>query len=151
MWRRNDLGFPPKFVYKIQNDQVHFPPSVVSRQCDQEAHISDQWAHTASQKICSGCVQSRYFFAEWLLPGASSTCCCYKREKKHVTITLWGQSNQEKRFTMHVADGNNHIFTVKGASHFVCKHKSFLASMLYQNIGPSGVHIFHIYQSIFFI
>jgi hypothetical protein len=33
----------------------------------------------------------------------------------------------------------------------ICKHKSFLARMFYQNIGPSGVHIFHISWSIFFI
>jgi hypothetical protein len=37
-------------------------------------------------------------------------------EQKHVTFTLQGQSNQEKRFTMHVADGDNNILTVKGAS-----------------------------------
>jgi hypothetical protein len=33
----------------------------------------------------------------------------------------------------------------------VCKQKSFLASMFYQNIGPFCVHIFHISWSIFFI
>jgi hypothetical protein len=32
---------------------------------------------------------------------------------------------------------------------FVCKHKCFLASMFYQNIGPSGVHVFHMYGVYF--
>jgi len=27
----------------------------------------------------------------------------------------------------------------------VCKHKCFLAKMFYQNIGPSSVHVFHMY------
>ena len=31
----------------------------------------------------------------------------------------------------------------------VCKHKCFLAKMFYQNIGPSSVHVFHIYWVYF--
>jgi hypothetical protein len=31
----------------------------------------------------------------------------------------------------------------------VCKHKCFLAKMFYQNIGPSSVHIFHMYGVYF--
>jgi hypothetical protein len=31
----------------------------------------------------------------------------------------------------------------------VCKHKCFLASMFYQNIGPSSVHVFHMYGVYF--
>jgi hypothetical protein len=27
----------------------------------------------------------------------------------------------------------------------ICKHKCVLASMFYQNIGPSSVHVFHMY------
>ena len=33
-----------------------------------------------------------------------------------MTVTLRDWSNQEKRFTMHVADGSNNILTIKGAS-----------------------------------
>jgi hypothetical protein len=32
----------------------------------------------------------------------------------------------------------------------VCKHKSFFASMFYQNIGPSGVHVFIIFPGVYF-
>jgi hypothetical protein len=31
----------------------------------------------------------------------------------------------------------------------VCKHKCFLASMFYQNIGPSSAHVFHMSQVYF--
>jgi hypothetical protein len=31
----------------------------------------------------------------------------------------------------------------------ICKHKSFLASMFYQNNGPSSVHVFHISRVYF--
>jgi hypothetical protein len=31
----------------------------------------------------------------------------------------------------------------------VCKHKCFLAKMFYQNIGPSSVHVFHMYWVYF--
>jgi hypothetical protein len=33
--------------------------------------------------------------------------------------------------------------------HSICKHKCFLASMFYQNIGPSSVHVFHMYGVYF--
>jgi hypothetical protein len=54
MWRCNDLGFLQSFIDKIQNDQVHSPPSVASRQCAPEAHISDQWAHRLSKNFVQG-------------------------------------------------------------------------------------------------
>jgi hypothetical protein len=34
-------------------------------------------------------------------------------------------------------------------SSHVCKHKYFLAKMFYQNIGPSSMHVFHMYWVYF--
>jgi hypothetical protein len=39
--------------------------------------------------------------------------------------------------------------TASKAASNVCKHKCFLASMFYQNIGPSSVHVFHMYGVYF--
>jgi hypothetical protein len=37
-----------------------------------------------------------------------------------------------------------HLRLLSSTGNFVCKHKCFLASMFYQNIGPFCVHVFHI-------
>jgi hypothetical protein len=39
----------------------------------------------------------------------------------------------------------NNIEQVMNAKYGICKHKCFLAKMFYQNIGPSSVHVFHMY------
>jgi hypothetical protein len=116
MWRRDDLGFLRSFVDKIRNDQVHFPPSVASRQCAPEAHISDKWAHRLSKHFVQGVYSRAIFSQNDCDPEHLPIVVVTNVEQKHVTINLRGRSNQEKRFTMHVADGDNNILTVKGAS-----------------------------------
>jgi hypothetical protein len=37
------------------------------------------------------------------------------------------------------------VFVAMNLFQCVCKHKCFLAKMFYQNIGPSSVHVFHMY------
>ena len=116
IWMRDDLGFLRKFVDSIKNDPVHFPPSVASRQYAPEAHILDRWAQCLSKNFVQG-VYSRSIFSQHDCdPEHLPIVVVMNVEQKHMTITLRGRSNQEKRFTMHVADGDNNILTVKGAS-----------------------------------
>jgi hypothetical protein len=83
-----------------------------------ERHISQiKNGHSASQKLCLACVQLLYFLPHDCDLEHLLIFVVMNMEQKHMTITLWGQqSNQEMRFTMHVADGDNNILTVKGAS-----------------------------------
>jgi hypothetical protein len=68
MWRQDGLGFLRSFIDKIQNDQVHFlPPSVASRQCAPEAHISDQWAHDHLSKNFVQGVYSQAIFCSMIV------------------------------------------------------------------------------------
>jgi hypothetical protein len=81
-----------------------------------EAHISDQWAHRLSKNFVQGVYSRAIFSQSDCDPEHLPIVVVTNVEQKHVTFTLQGQSNQEKRFTMHVADGDNNILTVKGAS-----------------------------------
>jgi hypothetical protein len=58
IWMRDDLGFLRKFVDSIKNDPVHFPPSV----CPGGTYFGSMGT-MPFKKLCSGCVQSLYFFA----------------------------------------------------------------------------------------
>jgi hypothetical protein len=116
MWIQDDLGFLYKFIDSIKNDPVHFPPSMASRQYASEAHILDGLAPSLSKNFVQGVYNRSTFLQHDCNPMHLPIVVVTNVEQKHMTITLRGRSNQEKRFTMHVADGDNNILTVKGAS-----------------------------------
>jgi hypothetical protein len=127
MWIRDHLGFLRKFVDNIKNDTVHVPPSVASRQYAPEAHILDRWAQCFSKNFVQG-VYSRSIFSQHDCdPKHLPIVVVTNVEQKHMTITRRGRSNQEKRFTMHVAEADN---SIKHNKHMLHAHNMMIVGTL---------------------
>lgn len=116
---RDDLGFLRKFVDNIKNDPVHFPPSVPSHQHAPDAHILDGLTHPLSKNFVQGVYNRSIFSQHDCDPTHLPIVVVTNVQQKHMNISLRDQSNREKRFTMHVADGDSNILTIKGAFQLV--------------------------------
>ena len=109
--------------------------------------------------VCCGfCpVRMNWLFCTEVTSEARNSHICFQRRIPTCGPgLLWILSGQDEMIvcttvTSEAGDSHHYAFSVGFlrvnlvCCRFICKHKCFLASMFYQNIGPSSVHVFHMY------
>jgi len=111
---RPELKRTREFVERVNHDPSHFPPAMPPSINSGEGGpnsgnptLTDGFA----QKLYDGTVCDHHDVGgEFPIVVVTAIDC------RHKDISLGNQSNQEKRCTLHVADGDDNIVTVKVAT-----------------------------------
>ena len=114
IWLEDDVQFLRDFVSMVNNDQEHFPPSLPpAGPTNNLSHVKEstpQLNKDFVSRICSRDILSDF---DCQPIGLVTACSSKFQEIRHAGLN---KIDQRKIYTLHVADGDENVVTVKVAS-----------------------------------
>ena len=107
LWCRPELKHTREFVEKIKSDPTHFPPTLPAAAATSAELTAPPLTKGIAQRLYAGTVCDNNDFGDGF-PIVVVTSV----DSKHSQVELVQHTNQEKRFILHVADGNDNIITI---------------------------------------
>jgi hypothetical protein len=114
LWMRPELKGTRDFVEQVSHDPIHFPPNVPRFAVHEgipTTSITPELTSGFAQQLYDGEICDHHDIGSDFPVVVVTAIDC-----RHFNVPLGNRSNQEKRYTLHVADGDDNIITVKVAT-----------------------------------
>ena len=107
LWSRPELKHTREFVEKIKSDPTHFPPTLPAAAAASAELTVPPLTKGIAKRLYAGTVCDNNDIGDGF-PIVVVT----NIDSKHSQVELGQHTNQEKRFVLHVADGDDNIITI---------------------------------------
>ena len=114
IWVEPDMDFLRDFVSAVNNDRQRFPAALPPEEDAEEAESMEKSTPCLDKDFVSQIYSRKVCSQEDGQPVGLVTAC--SSQYKEIHVYGYGRTNQQKIFTLHLADGNGNIVTAKVAS-----------------------------------
>jgi hypothetical protein len=114
LWFTPELQQTRQFVEKINQDPSHFPSTTPQGVASGEVAECPSLTAEFAQEVYNGTICDNHELRDDnIFPIVVVTAV----DSRYHTVKLGVKTNQEKRYTLHVADGDDNILTIKIPTH----------------------------------